>query len=79
MLLLQRVRNCSDDAEYEMLRQQWDHVNRPQYQRRTWSPRQEEVGAIADRNGPQGGCDILRSPCQFHDEICAGVLLEGLV
>ena len=26
-----------------MLRQQWDTVNRPQYQRRTWSPRQQEV------------------------------------
>ena len=48
MLLLQRVRHCADDAEYEMLRQQWDNVNRPQYQRRTWSPRQEEaLGAVA--------------------------------
>ena len=48
MLLLQRVRHCADDAEYEMLRQQWDSVNRPQYQRRTWSPRQEEaLGAVA--------------------------------
>ena len=35
MLLLLRVRSCADDAEYEMLRQQWDSVNRPQYQRRT--------------------------------------------
>ena len=48
MLLLLRVRSCADDAEYEMLRQQWDSVNRPQYQRRTWSPRQEEaLGAVA--------------------------------
>ena len=28
MILLQRVRHCADDAEYEMLRQQWDIVNR---------------------------------------------------
>ena len=35
MLLLLRVRSCADDAEYEMLRQQWDSVNRPRYQRRT--------------------------------------------
>ena len=48
MLLQRRVRNCTDDAEYVMLRQQWDSVNRPQHQRRTWSPRQEEVlGAVA--------------------------------
>ena len=48
MLLQRRVRNCRDDAEYFMLRQQWDSVNRPQHQRRTWSPRQEEVlGAVA--------------------------------
>ena len=36
MLLQRRVRNCRDDAEYFMLRQQWDSVNRPQHQRRTW-------------------------------------------
>ena len=27
MLLLLRVRNCSDDAEYDMHRRQWDTVN----------------------------------------------------
>ena len=37
MLLLQRVRNCADDAEYEMLRQRWDTVNRAQY-----APRQAQ-------------------------------------
>ena len=48
MLLQRRVRNCSDDAEYELLRQQWDCVNRPRHQRRVWSPRQEEaLGAVA--------------------------------
>ena len=48
MLLLQRVRDSADDAEYEMLRQQWDTVNRTQYAPRTWSPKQEEVlGAVA--------------------------------
>ena len=48
MLLLQRVRNCADDAEYNMLRQQWDTVNRTQYAPRTWSPKQEDVlGAVA--------------------------------
>ena len=48
MLLQLRVRNCSDDAEYEMYKQQWDHVNRPQYKQRLWSPRQEEaLGAVA--------------------------------
>ena len=41
--LLVRVRNCTDDAEYEMLRQHWDHVNRPRHQQLRWSPRQEEV------------------------------------
>ena len=48
MLLHLRVRNCSDDAEYELLRQEWDAVNRPRHQRRQWSPRQEEaLGAVA--------------------------------
>ena len=48
MRLLERVRNCADDAEYEMLRQRWDTVNRAQYAPRTWSPKQEEVlGAAA--------------------------------
>ena len=48
MLLLQRVRDCADDAEYEMLRQRWDTVNRAQYAPRTWSPKQEEaLGAVA--------------------------------
>ena len=47
LLLLLRVRNCSDEAEYEMYKQQWDSINRPQYVRRVWSPRQEEVlGAV---------------------------------
>jgi len=48
MLLLIRVRNCSDDAEYEMYKQQWDTINRPQCVRQKWSQRQEEViGAVA--------------------------------
>ena len=48
MLLLRRVRDSVDDAEYEMLRQRWDTVNRSQYAPRTWSPKQEEVlGAAA--------------------------------
>ena len=48
MMLLLRVRNCCDDAEYEMLRQHWDTVRRPQYARRNWSPKQEEaLGALA--------------------------------
>ena len=48
MLLLLRVRHSADEAEYDMLRQQWHSVSRPQYQRRTWAPRQEEVlGAVA--------------------------------
>ena len=47
LLLLLRVRNCSDEAEYDMYKQQWDSINRPQYVRRVWSPRQEEVlGAV---------------------------------
>ena len=48
MLLQVRVRNCVDEAEYHMLRHQWDCINRPQYVRRTWSPLQEEaLGAVA--------------------------------
>ena len=48
MLLLRRVRDSVDDAEYEMLRQRWDIVNRAQYVPRTWSPKQEDVlGAAA--------------------------------
>ena len=47
-LLLVRVRNCADDAEYHMLTDQWDTINRPAYVRRIWSPRQEEaLGAVA--------------------------------
>ena len=48
LLLQVRVRNCVDEAEYHMLRHQWDCINRPQYVRRTWSPLQEEaLGAVA--------------------------------
>ena len=48
MPLLLRVRNCADDAEYQMLRQHWDTVSRPQYAPRTWSPKQgEALGAVA--------------------------------
>ena len=41
LLLLLRVRNCANEEEYRMLRDQWDCINRPEYARRTWSVRQE--------------------------------------
>ena len=47
LLLLLRVRHCSSDEEYRMLRAQWDCINRPGYVRKTWSVRQQEVlGAV---------------------------------
>ena len=42
-LLYRRVLQCTDQHEYEMLRQSWDTVNRPQYRRFTWGPQQQEA------------------------------------
>ena len=42
-LLYRRVLQCTDANEYEMLRQAWDTVNRPQYRRFTWGPQQQEA------------------------------------
>ena len=38
-LLLLRVRNCRDDAEYAYLRQCWDVINRPKHQDLAWGAR----------------------------------------
>ena len=43
MLLLERVRNCEDEVQYEFYKQQWDTIRRPPYVQRQWSQRQEEV------------------------------------
>ena len=42
-LLYRRVDRCTDDHEYEMLRQSWDTVNRPKYANRVWSEKQQEA------------------------------------
>ena len=42
-LLYQRVKACEDDAEYELLRQSWDTINRPKYRNLKWGPKQEEA------------------------------------
>ena len=42
-LLYRRVEKCTDDHEYEMLRQSWDTLNRPKYANRVWSEKQQEA------------------------------------
>jgi hypothetical protein len=42
-LLFEKVRDCSDQHEYQLLRQSWDTVNRPKYRSKEWSPEQQEV------------------------------------
>ena len=42
-LLYERVTACEDDAEYELLRQSWDTINRPKYRNLKWGPKQEEA------------------------------------
>ena len=61
-LLLERVQRCMDEAEYEVLRQEWGEVNRPRYRDLTWSLEQLEVleridAALAlDDEEAQQGC-----------------------
>ena len=40
------MRNCADDAEYELLRQHWDTVNRPKHRHLQWGEKQAEVLAL---------------------------------
>ena len=42
-MLYQRVLQCSDKAEYELLRQHWDTVNRPKYREFAWSTEQQDA------------------------------------
>jgi hypothetical protein len=35
------VQRCADEAEYELLRQEWAHMNRPKYRDLRWSPEQQ--------------------------------------
>ena len=37
------MRECDNAHQYENLRQQWDTVNRPQYQEKDWSAEQKEA------------------------------------
>ena len=39
-LLQQRVKRCADSHEYELLRQDWDHLNRPEYKDFKWHKKQ---------------------------------------
>jgi hypothetical protein len=48
-LLYKRVLACSDAQEYEMLRQSWDTLNRPKYEPKTWSEKQEEVLELVEK------------------------------
>ena len=47
-LLMEKVRQCADDLEYERLRQHWDTVNRPKYVDFKWSPKQYEAIKLID-------------------------------
>ena len=49
MLLLERVRNCEGQVQYEYYKQQWDTIHRPSYVHWEWSPRQEEVLAAVSQ------------------------------
>ena len=40
-LLYRRVKAYEDAAEYELLRQSWDTINRPKYRNLKWGPKQE--------------------------------------
>ena len=42
-LLYRRVKACEDAAEYELLRQSWDTINRPKYRNLKWGAQQEEA------------------------------------
>jgi len=55
-LLYQRISKASDPAEYELLRQSWDRVNRPKYRDLQWSPEQQEAMAL------------VRAGVSFEDE-----------
>ena len=47
-LLMQKVSRCTDDLEYEQLRQHWDTVNRPKYRDFKWSTNQYEALKLID-------------------------------
>ena len=47
LLLYERVLNCADDNEYELLQQSWDIVNRPKYSSFKWSPEQQRALDLA--------------------------------
>ena len=42
-LLYQRVLACKDDHEFEIYRQSWDTLHRPEYSGKVWSAEQREV------------------------------------
>ena len=48
-LLYQKVRNCDDPVKYAYFRQCWDTINRPKYQTKTWSLKQEDALAAIDK------------------------------
>ncbi len=45
-LLYSKVCACTDAHEYEMLRQDWDEVNRPRYREFDWSGQQQKALAL---------------------------------
>ena len=47
LLLSERVLNCKDAHEYELLRQSWDTINRPKYRDLQWSEEQQAVLNLA--------------------------------
>ena len=47
-LLMQKVCQCTDELEYEQLRQHWDTVNRPKYKDFKWSTNQYEALKLID-------------------------------
>ena len=65
-LLHERVGGCEDPFEYERLRQEWTHINRPRHFNPTWSidqlevlKRIEEALAIDDEEARRESCRFL--------------------
>ncbi len=48
-LLYQKVLNCEDHHEFELLRQSWDVINRPKHRNHDWGPKQLEALAAIDQ------------------------------
>ena len=47
---------CDNDVKYECFRQQWDTLNRPKYQDKTWSKEQKDAIDFVKDGVPHEAC-----------------------